>query len=84
MGLVASPREVTYSGTCHQWFLKGERTSLTLPDLDVAVERLLALSTPLAAAAGTCIPRLTSTPCLLLSRAPPRFGLAARAFRHRL
>src|SRR5215510_11576893 len=31
MVVVVSPRELTYSGTCHQWFCFGERASLVLP-----------------------------------------------------
>src|SRR5204862_7812303 len=33
MGLVVSPRDVTYSGTCHQWFCLGARASRVFPTI---------------------------------------------------
>src|ERR1017187_6197929 len=37
MGEVVSPLELTYSGTCHQWFTCGERARRTLPTIWVHI-----------------------------------------------
>ena len=33
MGVVVSPRAVTYSATCHQWFSRGASASRVLPTI---------------------------------------------------
>src|SRR5215510_12135516 len=80
--VVVNPRELTYSGTCHQWFCFGERVSLVFPTISIHMCSVSCVACQSARGKGGQVPSSASGTSRLGATMSPSVLYESREDRH--